>query len=118
MWSPREAGGRLKDEQTSLDPFDDHKTAIHGSHTSVMHNYLWEMEAIDTCCKGILGKFHKFLLQTNTAPNSGKAREVYLSMPPTSLQQTYVLSLGRKSEHFPDPDETVDKNTNHESLEK
>ena len=49
-------------------------------------------------------------------PNSRKASELYLSLPPSYLHQRYVLkrSLGRKRRHFPDPHETTDKNINHE----
>ena len=38
------------------------------------------------------------------APNSGKAREVQICLPPSSLQQLHVLknSLERKNEHCPD----------------
>ena len=33
--SLREADATLKDEQTSLNTFDDHMAAVHGSHISV-----------------------------------------------------------------------------------
>ena len=57
----------------------------------------------------------RIILRVNLRP-SGKAREVHLSLLPCSLQQLQVLksSLGRESEHCPGPNETVDKNTNHE----
>ena len=45
----KEADATLKDEQKSLDPFDDHMAAVHGSHISVTNkSFRWEFEAIDT----------------------------------------------------------------------
>ena len=48
--------------------------------------------------------------------NFRKASGLYLSWPPLYLHQRYVLksSLGTKSKHYPDPNETGDKNKNHE----
>ena len=53
-------------------------------------------------------------------PNLRKAREVRLTLPPSSLHQRYVLKsiLGRKSEDYPDPNETADKYINHEFPDK
>ena len=47
-----------KNEQTSVDPFDGNMAAVHGSCISVTHDSSWGLK----CFKGILGKFHKFLL--------------------------------------------------------
>ena len=76
------------------------------------------------CCEGsrhtrefsqlfVINKYSK-------EPNSRKASELYLSLPPSHLHQRYVLkrSLGRKSRHLPDPNEITDKNINHEFLAK
>ena len=51
------------------------------------------------------------------AKNSGKARKELLSWPPA---QAHVVknTLGGKNEHFPDPNERVNENTNHEFSEK
>ena len=45
--SLREAYSKLKKEQKSLDPFDDHLYA-YGNRISVMHNSSWQLEDIDT----------------------------------------------------------------------
>ena len=45
----------------------------------------------------------------SVAPNSGKERELQLCLPPFSLQEMHVLksSMGRKKEHYPDPNRKV-----------
>ena len=51
----RDVDAKLKDEQTSLAPFDHHMAAVHGSHVSVTHRYRVEKEIsqINFCCKHI-----------------------------------------------------------------
>lgn len=46
-FSLREADSKLKKEQKSLDPFDDH-LYTYGNRISVMHNSSWQLEDIDT----------------------------------------------------------------------
>ena len=67
--SHRDAHAKLKDEKTSLDPFDDHMGAAHGSHVLVTHRYRVVNEVSQI---SVVNKYSK-------APNSGEAREVHLS---------------------------------------
>ena len=116
----REVDARIKDEHTSWDPFDDYMAAVHRSQISVMQHSSRELEAIDAVLwrlKAYLGIFTTFVVNKySKEPNSRKESEVHFSRPPSYLHQRHILksSLGRKREHCPDPNETTDKNINHE----
>ena len=49
------AAAKLKEEQTSLAPFDDHMAAAHRSHVSATHRYRHSCKGNFTsfCCKQI-----------------------------------------------------------------
>ena len=53
--SHRDADAKLKDEQASLAPFDDHMAAVHRSHVSLKHRYRNSCKGTFTCfcCKQI-----------------------------------------------------------------
>jgi len=83
---PRKADVRLMDEQTSLDPFDDHTDAQFHLLLTLRGN----LSPLIPQCKRTFRKFHKFLLETKTVKplNLGKVREVHLSLQPSSLATT------------------------------
>ena len=97
--SHRDADAKLKDEQTSLAPFDNHMASTHGSQVSVTHRYRQS-------CKGNFTNFcYKQIQQSTWLGRSERSAPLFSCCRLSYFQQPHVLksSLGRKSEHCPYP---------------